>query len=163
MVFFFKDNQNLIFAVHSNSAPSQIDITKLEWLFNATYMNGVKKIEKTFLGPRKSMVTPWSTNAVEITQNMIINGIKRIELYKRFENNKDEYDPMLNELYDELNQNMFNVSLTPAPIKDVSDISSYSNTEGLALNEDEISYLEKLSKNQQTKIKLKKYHKTHTD
>ena len=152
MVFFFKDNQNLIFAVHSNSAPSQIDITKLEWLFNATYMNGVKKIEKTFLGPRKSMVTPWSTNAVEITQNMIISGIKRIELYTRFENNKDEYDPMLNELYDELNQNMFNVSLTPAPIKDVSDISSYSNTEGLALNEDEISYLEKLSKKLNRKL-----------
>ena len=152
MVFFFKDNQNLIFAVHSNSAPSQIDITKLEWLFNATYMNGVKKIEKTFLGPRKSMVTPWSTNAVEITQNMIISGIKRIELYTRFENNKDKYDPMLNELYDELNQNMFNVSLTPAPIKDVSDISSYSNTEGLALNEDEISYLEKLSKKLNRKL-----------
>ena len=152
MVFFFKDNQNLIFAVHSNSAPSQIDITKLEWLFNATYMNGVKKIEKTFLGPRKSMVTPWSTNAVEITQNMIINGIKRIELYTRFEKNKDEYDPMLNELYYELNQSMFKISLTPAPIKDVSDISSYSNTEGLALNEDEISYLEKLSKKLNRKL-----------
>ena len=80
MVFFFKDNQNLIFAVNSNRNLDEIDITKLEWLFNASYLNGVKKIKKSFLGPRRTMVTPWSTNAVEITQNMLVIGIKRIEL-----------------------------------------------------------------------------------
>ena len=152
MVFFFKDNQNLIFAVDSNRNLDEIDITKLEWLFNASYLSGVKKIKKSFLGPRKTMVTPWSTNAVEITQNMLIIGIKRIELYTRFENNKDLYDPMLNEVYRELNQRIFRVSVTPSPIKEISDISSYNKIEGLALNEDEINYLVELSEKLNRKL-----------
>jgi phosphoribosylformylglycinamidine synthase len=32
-----------------------------------------------FVGPRAAMITPWSTNAVEITQNMGIKDIIRIE------------------------------------------------------------------------------------
>ncbi|MBK56882.1 MAG: phosphoribosylformylglycinamidine synthase [Flavobacteriaceae bacterium] len=152
MVFFFKDNQNLIFAVNSNRNLDEIDITKLEWLFNASYLNGVKRIKKSFLGPRKTMVTPWSTNAVEITQNMLVIGIKRIELYTRFDNNKDLYDPMLNEVYKELNQRIFKISVTPSPIKEISDISSYNKIEGLALNEDEINYLVELSEKLNRKL-----------
>ena len=35
--------------------------------------------EGCFVGTRREMITPWSTNAVEITQNMGLEGAGRIE------------------------------------------------------------------------------------
>ena len=91
------------------------------------------------------MITPWSTNAVEITQNMDIDGISRIEMFV-VKNSKEEFDPMLHEVYEGLDQTIFEIHITPDPIKKITDIEAYNQTEGLALNKDEITYLERLSK-----------------
>ena len=152
MVFFFKDKQNLIYTVDTSNTINQKDIQKLEWLFNANFLTGKTEISGTFLGPRKSMVTPWSTNAVEITQNMVIKGIKRIEMFSEFDKNDNKHDPMINEVYSKLNQHVFNVSINPESIKEISDISTYNSKEGLALSVDEINYLENLSKKLKRKL-----------
>ena len=91
------------------------------------------------------MITPWSTNAVEITQNMGIKGIERIEEFKSYKDG-DEYDPMLSSLYEELNQEIFYVDSQPEDILDIEDIRAYNQQEGLALNDEEIEYLNSVSK-----------------
>ena len=91
------------------------------------------------------MTTPWSTNAVEITQNMGISGIKRIEEFIFF-NNKNSFDQMTNELYQKLDQNIFTVKIEPEDSIEITNINEYNKKEGLALSDDEIVYLENLSK-----------------
>ncbi len=91
------------------------------------------------------MITPWSTNAVEITQNMGIEGILRIEEYFQVENENAGYDPMLQRLYQNLTQNIFTINKQPEPILNITDIAAYNEAEGLALSADEIEYLNKVS------------------
>ena len=91
------------------------------------------------------MTTPWSTNAVEITQNMGVSGIKRIEEFIFF-NNKNSFDQMTNELYQKLDQNIFTVNIEPEDSIEIININEYNKKEGLALSDEEIVYLEKLSK-----------------
>ena len=91
------------------------------------------------------MITPWSTNAVEITQNMDIDGISRIEMFV-VKNPEEEFDPMLNEIYEGLDQTIFDIHISPEPINNITDIAAYNQTEGLALNKEEVAYLEDLSK-----------------
>ena len=91
------------------------------------------------------MITPWSTNAVEITQNMDIEGISRIEMFVA-ENSKEEFDPMLHEVYEGLDQSIFDIDVIPEPMTNIINIEAYNQTEGLALNKDEVTYLERLSK-----------------
>jgi phosphoribosylformylglycinamidine synthase len=79
------------------------------------------------------MITPWSTNAVEITQNMDIKGISRIEMFVA-KNAGEEFDPMLYEVYEELNQTIFDIHITPEPVNNITDIEAYNQSEGLALN-----------------------------
>ena len=100
-------------------------------------------MESFFVGPRREMITPWSTNAVEITQNMGISGVLRIEEFTRVEDEKAAFDPMLQAFYKGLNQDTFTINRKPDPIVYIEDIRAYNKQEGLALNEDEISYLEK--------------------
>ena len=86
------------------------------------------------------MVTPWSTNAVEITQNMNLNGISRIEEY--FPTTaEEEHDPMLQRVYDGLDDTLFTVNHTPEPIRTVDNLDAYNEQEGLALSPAEIDYL----------------------
>src|SRR5690606_30832661 len=98
---------------------------------------------KYFIGPRAAMVTPWSTNAVEITQNMGIVGIIRIE---EFHNDKaQDFDKMLSEKFPQLDQDIFIIDVEPEGIIDIENISEYNLKEGLALNDEEVEYLEDLS------------------
>ena len=86
----------------------------------------MKKIAENFIGPRISMVTPWSTNAVEITQNMDITGIIRIECLIQ----KKSY-PLIQcylKLLMVLNQSNFKIHITPDPIIQISDIDAYNKT-----------------------------------
>ena len=92
------------------------------------------------------MITPWSTNAVEITQNMGISGIERIEEFKSVTKDFSDYDPMISEKFDELHQKTFDINITPEPILEITDIDSYNTQEGLALSDEEIDYLENVSK-----------------
>jgi len=144
MVSFFQNTAKNIVAVQTNSPINQEDIQKLTWLFNASVLQDVSQLEGYYVGPRKEMITPWSTNAVEITQNMGISGIIRIEEYFPGTNDS-EYDPMLQQLYNGLGQNIFTIERKPEPIIEIENIAAYNEQEGLALSEDEIEYLNDLS------------------
>jgi phosphoribosylformylglycinamidine synthase len=145
MIAFFKSKNSEIYAVHATNKLTESDIEKYSWVFSgAEYLNS-KIIHEKFIGPRKTMVTPWSTNAVEIVQNMGICGVLRIEFFTSYKNDS-VIDKMTSELYTELNQKIFDIDIKPEKIIDINDIYSYNQQEGLALSNDEIKYLEDLSK-----------------
>lgn len=144
MVIFFRGQQDNVIAVEAAQTPQKEIIKRLSWLFSEATVITDDNLEGTFIGPRKEMITPWSTNAVEITQNMGIEGISRIEEFFVTVSPEPEYDPMLQRVYKGLTQEIFTISHQPDPIQYIEDIPSYNIQEGLALNEDEIQYLESL-------------------
>ncbi|MCB0497739.1 MAG: phosphoribosylformylglycinamidine synthase [Cyclobacteriaceae bacterium] len=149
MITFFENPQKTLFAVQSSQTLAAEDILKLEWLFGKAKLIKQEKISGEYIGPRSEMVTPWSTNAVEITQNMGISGIARIE---EFESATHSFDHMLQRKYDGLAQNIFDLNHEPEKIQEIEDIAAYNLQEGLALNDEEIEYLEKVSKDLDRKL-----------
>ena len=145
MIHFFQAETSQFYCVQSTNRPDFETIKKLKWLFGNARFIDEKEIEGNFIGPRATMLTPWSTNAVEITQNMGIVGIIRIEEFHLAEKN-EQFDPMLFQQYKNLNQELFDVSIVPENVKPILDIASYNQQEGLALNEEEVNYLEDLAK-----------------
>lgn len=144
MVSFFLNSAKNIIAVETSSPIESSDIQKLKWLFDEAQLVESTEIQGHFVGPRKEMVTPWSTNAVEITQNMGITGIIRIEEF--FSAKQDsKYDPMLQQSYNGLEQTLFTIDKKPDPILEIDDIAAYNAKEGLALSSEEIDYLNGLS------------------
>ncbi len=144
MILFFQ-KATTVFAVQT-SAQNTENIQKLEWLFgNAKQINS-ETLEGYFIGPRKEMITPWSTNAVEITQNMSISGIERIEEFTQTESKEATIDPMLQKMYIGLNQESYKIDVQPQPIIEIEDIKAFDAQEGLSLSDDEIEYLEDMSK-----------------
>ncbi len=143
MITFYKNSSNSIFAVQSFEAITTKNQPKLAWLFDNATLIEKSSIDGNFIGPRSEMVTPWSTNAVEITQNMGIAGIIRIE---EFILESNSFDPMLQRKYQGLNQEMFDLGVAPEEILEIEDITAYNQQEGLALNKEEIGYLEGVSK-----------------
>ncbi len=141
MIHFFDNREDIIFAVQTEKDLSDSDVNKLSWLFGNSSLTNSDKIKTTCLGPRAVMVSPWSTNAVEMTQNMGIDHINRIEKYAKIDHDFKDYDPMLYEKFSELNQSLFIINIEPEPINYVDDISSYNDSEGLSLNEEEVDYL----------------------
>ncbi len=152
MILFFEGPGRDYFAVNSTMILSDEDRDKLTWLFSGARPVNHEKIVGTFVGPRKEMITPWSTNAVEITQNMAVKGIVRIELFHASESEKPGYDPMLQAVYRGLDQNIFTIDRVPEEIRHISDIREYNTREGLALSEEEIVYLENLSASMNRKL-----------
>lgn len=146
MILFFKTtSQSIIVTDVSNNLEAN-DIEKLSWLYGDAQFINEQTIEGYFVGPRKEMVTPWSTNAVEITQNMNLSGILRIEEFFPVDSEDANYDPMLQTLYRGLTQNVFEVNHQAAPIKYIDDLDSYNEAEGLALSKEEIDYLHDVEK-----------------
>ncbi|MEM7187280.1 MAG: phosphoribosylformylglycinamidine synthase [Bacteroidota bacterium] len=145
MIHFFGDVKNKVFAVQTSGQISTNDNQKLTWLFGNQPKIEQSAIADFFIGPRAAMVTPWSTNAVEITQNMGIEGIIRIEEFFSVAESFTEYDPMLSQKFQRLDQNTFDIDIEPEAILEIDDIAAYNQQEGLALSEDEIEYLEALS------------------
>lgn len=142
IVFFRKDNT--VFAVDARETLSAETIHKLSWLFDgAEALDGVT-VTGEFIGPRREMITPWSTNAVEITQNMGITGIARIEEFTEAASDSP-FDKMLQRRYSGLDQEIFTINKKPDPIIYIDDIAAYNRQEGLALNQEEIDYLNNLS------------------
>jgi phosphoribosylformylglycinamidine synthase len=92
------------------------------------------------------MITPWSTNAVEITQNMGISGIRRIEEFIEVNNEHGAFDPMLSAFFTGLDQTVFSILKQPDPIMLIDDIAAFNQKEGLALSAEEVDYLGNLSK-----------------
>ncbi len=146
MIHFFGNPKRTIYAVHSNQDVTQEDSSKLVWLFGNQPKIEASIIDAFFIGPRGSMITPWSTNAVEITQNMGINGIIRIEEYTACSEDDNSFDPMLFEKYPKLHQDIFKIDIEPEAIILLDDIAAYNEQEGLALSDEEIIYLKSISK-----------------
>ncbi|MBO4994996.1 MAG: phosphoribosylformylglycinamidine synthase [Muribaculaceae bacterium] len=146
MVVFFKKGANLVIAVETDHKFSDSEKEKLTWLFGGAKPLASTSVKGRFIGPRKEMITPWSTNAVEITQNMGLQGITRIEEFNLSRENPPRFDKMLQRVYDGLNSKVFTVNRTPDPIVYIEDIAEYNQMEGLALSEDEESYLRDLSR-----------------
>jgi phosphoribosylformylglycinamidine synthase len=145
MIHFFGNQTNTVFAVQAQTELSAEDISKLNWLFGNAH-----KIEKSvltdfFVGPRATMITPWSTNAVEITQNMGVTGILRIEEFEKTDEATASFDPMLSQKYNGLNQDIYTIDIKPEAILEIEDIAAYNKQEGLALNPEEVDYLNNLA------------------
>ena len=157
MIHFFGNESTTVFAVQTKKKSNADEmsaetISKLNWLFANAH-----KIEKSvltdfFIGPRAAMITPWSTNAVEITQNMGIEGIIRIEEFQKVAADFKDFDPMLSQKYSELNQDVFTININPEPILYIDNIDEYNKQEGLALSDEEVFYLENLSKKLNRKL-----------
>jgi len=150
MIQFFRTPAQHLYAVQSNQPLAADDVKKLEWLFGEAVLLQQETVEGNYVGPRREMITPWSTNAVEITQNMGIGGIIRIEEFKCLPQTPStkgglEYDPMLQRIYTAPGQEVFTVSKQPEPILSIDDIATYNAQEGLALNVEEIEYLNGVS------------------
>ena len=145
MIHFFVNPKHTVFAVQTQNEISKEDIEKLNWLFGNANKLEESVLSGFFVGPRAAMITPWSTNAVEITQNMGISGINRIEEFEKVSSDFDEFDPMLSQKYAELNQEIYTINIKPEPILDIEDIESYNKSEGLALSSEEVDYLNNLS------------------
>jgi phosphoribosylformylglycinamidine synthase len=141
MIVFFKNNADKLIAVQFNGKLNDEDLPKLNWILASTKVSK-ERLTGFFVGPRKEMVSPWSTNAVEITQNMGINNIVRMEEYKVVEGKNAAFDPMLEILYTELNQDLFTIDKKPEEVLFIDNIKEYSDKEGLALSDDEVDYLE---------------------
>jgi len=146
MILFFKAESGNIIAVEAIKPISGEDKIKLVWLFGDAIVIEGEKVPGYFVGPRKEMLTPWSTNAVEITQNMGIEGLRRIEEFIPVSGAHASFDPMLQHLYPDLDQTVFTIERKPEPIVNIDDIAAYNEQEGLALSAEEIAYLESVSK-----------------
>ena len=146
MIHFFGNADSKVFAVQTAEELSREDIAKLTWLFGNQSKINAASLDAFFVGPRAAMITPWSTNAVEITQNMGISGIIRIEEFKAVSLDFKDYDPMLSQKYNGLNQDTYTINIQPEPIRNIEDIAAYNENEGLALSNEEIDYLNGLSK-----------------
>ncbi len=145
MIQFFQSSTKSVLAVEVAQAFSSEEIQKLVWLFSGATPVESDTLKGWFVGPRREMITPWSTNAVEITQNMGISGIARIEEYFPVSSGEAEHDPMLQRIYNGLDQAIFTISKQPDPIVYIEDLEAYNLQEGLALSAEEIAYLKEVS------------------
>lgn len=145
MIHFFGNESTTVFAVHTQSALSAETISKLNWLFGNVNIIEKSVLADFFVGPRATMITPWSTNAVEITQNMGIDGIIRIEEFYKVHAETSDFDPMLSQKYKGLDQDIFTIHIQPEPILEIDDISAYNQKEGLSLSLEEVDYLNNLA------------------
>ena len=145
MITFFKKGANTIYAVGADHALSPKELEKLEWLLGGIQVQD-DTLRGTFIGPRKEMITPWSTNAVEITQNMAMTGIERIEEFTTTKEKDPKYDKMLQRVYHTLDSDTFTITRTPDPIVYIDNIEAYNKSEGLALSPEEVDYLKGLGK-----------------
>lgn len=147
MIYFFGNESKTVFAVASQMEFSAENISKLNWLFQAELLFDTSThqpksvLADFFVGPRATMITPWSTNAVEITQNMGIQGIERIEEFTQVSSDFVDFDPMLLQKYSAIDQDIFTIAITPEPILYIDDIAQYNQTEGLSLSPEEVDYL----------------------
>ncbi|MDD3550356.1 MAG: phosphoribosylformylglycinamidine synthase, partial [Bacteroidales bacterium] len=146
MIHFFLNDNTGVLALQTENALTRDRSEALSWL-----LNGAKQIDPEepflkgyFIGPRREMITPWSTVAVEICENMNIHGIVRMEAFYPAQQDS-QYDPMLQEMVHGLDENVFQTGRVPEPIRQITDINAYNLTEGLALNPEEVAYLETLS------------------
>jgi phosphoribosylformylglycinamidine synthase len=142
MIHFFGNTSSKVFAVQATKDLTATTISKFTWLFSNQPKIESSSLEATYIGPRAAMITPWSTNAVEITQNMGISNILRIEEFTAVSEDFEDFDTMISEKYTNLHQDLFTIKIEPKAILDIEDIATYNTQEGLSLSTEEVSYLE---------------------
>ena len=140
MILFFQSSTKMVLAVETQQTLHQEDITKLRWLFDSEPIPQ-ETVDGWFVGHRREMITPWSTNTVGITQNIGIQGISRIEEYFPVTSDKAVHDPIVQRIFNGLDQHLFTIPRPPDPIIHIEDINAYNEQEGLALSQDEVDYL----------------------
>jgi phosphoribosylformylglycinamidine synthase len=145
MIIFFGNKNSKVFAVQTTKELAKATISKLTWLFANQPKIEETSIDASFVGPRAAMITPWSTNAVEITQNMGIKDIIRIEEFNNISEDFTDFDPMISEKFNGLHQESFKIDLQPEAILNIDDIAAYNKKEGLSLNDEEVAYLESVA------------------
>ena len=146
MILFFRTPTHSVIATECSKQLDSDDIQKLCWLYGEASVEDESSLNGWFIGPRREMITPWSTNAVEITQNMGLSGIHRIEEYFPVKDESAEHDPMLQRMYHGLNQNIFHIDIQPQSIVYIENLEEYNEKEGLALSREEMDYLMKVEK-----------------
>ena len=146
MILFFRTPNQSVIATQCNKEMNADDIQKLSWLYSNATVEKEENLQGWFIGPRREMITPWSTNAVEITQNMGLTGIRRIDEYFPVKDENAEHDPMLQRMYHGLNQQIFDGNIKPQPIIYIEDLEAYNEQEGLALSREEMDYLLKVER-----------------
>ena len=146
MILFFRTPSKSVIATQVDHQLNNDEINELCWLYGDAVLEKAESLEGYFVGPRREMITPWSTNAVEITQNMNLHGISRIEEYFPVSSKDADHDPMLQRMYDGIGQDVFTVNHKPEPIKHIENLEEYNEQEGLALSPEEIEYLHKIEK-----------------
>lgn len=151
MIVFAKKSTGTIYAIHTEHSFSTEDIQKLNWLLDGEVLSDAS-VRGFFKGPRKEMLTPWATNAVEITQNMGIAGVLRIEEFTLVANGEAHHDKMLEVIYQDLKQDLYNIHVKPEPIKYIDDIAAFNKKEGLALSQEEVDYLDTVAKKHNRKL-----------
>lgn len=140
-ITFFKTQADSIIATQADHILGDDETEKLCWLYGNATVEDEQNLKGHFVGPRREMITPWSTNAVEITQNMSLSGIERIEEYFPVSGEDAVYDPMLQRMYNGLDQDIFTINHQPAAIEFIDNLEAYNEQEGLALSPEEIEYL----------------------
>ena len=144
MISFFGDPESKVFALETNDKLDNFSIEKLNWVLNAPFLTK-QTIQNNFIGPKSTMISPWSTNAVEIMNNMGIESVIRIEEFISTKENH-AFDIMIQEEYKSLDQDIFKNYKTPDKQILIRDINEYNKNEGLALDKSEVDYLNELSK-----------------
>ena len=142
MIHFFGNKNSKIFAVQTTKELTAKTISKLTWLFANAPKIEEASIDAFFVGPRAAMITPWSTNAVEITQNMGIKDILRIEEFSAVSEDFTDFDPMISEKFKGLHQESFAIEIEPEAILNIENIAEFNIQEGLSLSDEEVAYLE---------------------
>lgn len=146
MVTYFRTSDNVVIGVVSKINIQSADVKKLNWLFGNGQPVPKRDVKGPFVGPRAEMISPWKTNAVEMTVNMGVKGIERIEKFRKVRNDRDiQYDPMTQQVYESLNQESMSINRIPEPVKHIEDLDTYNREEGLALSVEEIEYLKHLA------------------
>ncbi len=145
MIHFFRKDAVTVYAVDADHPLSSEEQEKFVWLFSGAQLVEQSQLQGQYVGPRREMITPWSTNAVEITQNMGLDGVLRIEEFTLDNAPDPKYDKMLQRIYKGLDADIFTIDAQPAAIIYIDDIHAYNLAEGLALSPEEEKYLCDLS------------------
>ena len=118
---------------------------RITWVIDLPVEETPLPLRGSFVGPRREMVTPWSTNATDIIESMGVRGVKRVEVFRRIADGDGvpSFDPMLEQVYRDLYADSLEVTKAPAPDFAVEDLRKFNEEEGLALSEEEILFLEK--------------------
>ncbi|RIL08508.1 MAG: phosphoribosylformylglycinamidine synthase, partial [Proteobacteria bacterium] len=139
---YFFSCENLVYLVEANHPIDSESLAKISWLTQAPYFQG-SMVSGAFLGPRREMITPWSSNACDILSNMGISGVLRMEYFERISDpNHSKHDPMLQAVYNDLDNSTLHVDGAAQASFEVENLREFNREAALALSDEEISFLE---------------------